>query len=888
MSISFLNKQLQVAEPTQRPKGALVPASFDVLIKGKKPGEVVFQQDGITAPETWSQQAVQVVSHKYFRGHGEARENSVYGLVHRVVQAITNHLVGEERFAGVPSRDAFYTRLHDLILDQRFAFNSPVWFNLGCTPEPQCSACFILSVDDTMDSIADWIKNETAVFSKGSGSGVNISRVRAKDSKLSGGGTASGPISFAMTADRNAGAIKSGGKTRRAAKMLVMDDDHPDVFEFAGLKVEGERVARALIAAGYSAEFNEPGGAYELAPWQNANNTVRFRDAFMEVIQIVEVTQNEMLEFRETDLWRAVAQATWECGDPGVHFSGTINKWHTCKSSGEIRASNPCSEYLFIDNTSCNLGSFNLKKYVLPDGSFDFATFSEDCKLVAIAMDAIVSLSFYPTAEVTKQTKRFRTLGVGYANLGALIMSKGLAYDSDEARALAAEITSAMTVSVYEMSHEMGMAWGSFEGLAEGQNSLHMSDVLSMHANCAESTQAADRWTDLSESYDQCPAMRNAQATVLAPTGTIAFMMDCDTTGIEPDLSLIKSKKLVGGGNMRIINQSVEPALLALGYMPTGIEALLKELKENGEAAFLAALYPEHVPVFATAFGVGAAGISPDGHLNMMAAVQPFISGAISKTVNLPETATVEDIEATYLKAYKLGLKAVAIYRDNCKASQPMSAGDKKEVGTVTATLNLAVDEKMVEEMVNKALAERGAVREKLPRDRRALTHKFSIAGNDGFITIGFYDDGRIGEVFATLNKKGGTIDGFVDAFCKCFSLGLQYGIPAAELASKFVGLTFDPQGFTGDDRIKSTKSPVDYIARYIMRVAAAAVPEEVRIDTSTNDAPSWMATWVPVEPLDTTVVDLNAPECASCGGATKRAGACYVCTECGSTTGCG
>lgn len=862
----------------------------DVEIKDSS-GKVIFSQKGVECPKTWSMNAITIVASKYFRGHDAAREKSVKELVGRVVGALLSHAQkAGYGFCTEEDAAAFKDELIYMLIHQMFAFNSPVWFNLGATKDPQCSACFILDVEDNMESILNWYREEGLVFQKGSGSGINISKIREKNARLTGGGHASGPLSFALAADRSAGTIKSGGKTRRAAKMLVMDVDHPDIFDFIETKVNGEKVARALIKDGFSSEFNAEGGAYDLAPWQNANNSVRVTNEFMKAVE-----EKSLFALRSRDpdpkgpdvgsmdaasLWSQIAEAAWSCGDPGVQFHDTVNEWHTCKASGEIVASNPCSEYMFLNNTSCNLASFNLLKFCEPK-TFNHQSFQAACEYVTLAMELIVDLAGYPTETITKESKKYRTLGVGYANLGAMLMRDGLPYDCEQARARCAAITSLMTASVYAASAKIAQVRSPFAAFDKNRES--MLEVIEKHAVAATAFEvvqhdtkevrncASQVWA-LANAWGRGIGFRNAQATVLAPTGTISFMMDCDTTGIEPDLALVKYKKLVGGGSIKIVNQSVRVALKeSLFYTEQQTEDIIKYIEENDTIEGAPHLKPSDLPVFDCSLkpSKGSRYIQPMGHVMMMAAAQPFISGAISKTVNLPKEATVQDVEQIYHEAWKLGLKAIAVYRDGCKESQPLNVTEEKsKPDTQDFTVTYIAKTPM---------------REKLPKERASVTRKFSIGGQEGYLTWGMYPDGRLGEIFVRMSKQGSTLGGLLDAWATMVSIALQHKIPLEELVEKFQFSRFEPSGFTGDEIVPSASSVIDYVVRLLQ--AKFNTYGKEKVEAEHNPVLDKM---VPVGSGVRRESQVSGPACSKCGSMTVRAGACFKCNNCGETTGCG
>ena len=779
-------------------------------------GKVVFEQKNIEVPKTWSMLATNVVASKYFRGTPGTpeRETSVRKLVARVVDTITRWGQQGGYFATETDRLTFHAELTHLLLRQKAAFNSPVWFNVGVEAHPQCSACFINSVEDSMESILGLAKTEGMLFKYGSGTGSNLSPIRSSKELLAGGGTASGPVSFMKGFDAFAGVIKSGGKTRRAAKMVILNADHPDILEFIRCKAEEEKKAWALIDSGYDGSFN--GEAYSSIFFQNSNNSVRVTDAFMKAVvedqpwQTHAVRDGHAMEiYKARDLFREIAEAAWLCGDPGLQFDSTVNDWHTCSSTARINASNPCSEYMFLDDSACNLASLNLMLFRSPlDGSFDVEAFKHAVDVVLLAQEVIVGFSKYPTPKIEVNSHAYRPLGLGYANLGALLMASGLPYDSDAGRNYAAAVTSLMCGEAYRMSAKMAERMGAFSGYA--QNAEPMLRVIGKHRKAAYQVSpegvspelfAAQRqaWDDALAAGSEV-GFRNSQVTVLAPTGTIGFMMDCDTTGIEPDIALIKYKKLVGGGMLKIVNNTVPLALQRLGYSTTESQGIIGYLDQKETIEGAPALKPEHLPVFDCAFkpAKGERSIHWMGHLRMMGATQPFLSGAISKTVNLPTNATVEDIEQAYLESWKLGLKAVAVYRDGCKRSQP---------------LNTSKEEPKLEALpVDSA----GAVRRRLPDERRSITHKFSIGGHEGYLTVGMYDDGTPGELFVVMAKEGSVVSGLMDSFATSVSLALQYGVPLRVLVDKFSHTRFEPSGFTGNPDIPIAKSITDYIFRWL------------------------------------------------------------------------
>ncbi len=862
------------------------------LISGES-GEVVFEQRDVEVPKSWSQLATNVVVSKYFRGPlgTPARERSVRQLIGRVVDTLGEWGDAQGYFASAEDRQAFTDELTHLLLHQKASFNSPVWFNLGVEPKPQCSACFILSVNDTMDSILDWYRKEGMIFKGGSGSGVNLSKLRSSKERIAGGGTASGPVSFMRAADASAGVIKSGGKTRRAAKMVVLDVGHPDVVDFVRCKAEEERKAWALIAAGYDSSLDGP--AYSSIFFQNANNSVRVTDEFMRAALEGRtwttrfVMDDQPCEtFPARDLLRMIADATHQCGDPGMQFDTTINDWHTCPNTGRINASNPCSEYMHLDDSACNLASLNLMRFVDSNGTFDVAAFRHAVDVVITAQDILVDKSSYPTPEITANAHAYRELGLGYANLGALLMSLGVPYDSDAGREYAAALTALMCGEAYGQSARIAGALGPYDGFA--RNREPQIRVIEKHRSYAHKLDSAlvpldllaaarDAW-DGALAASRAQGVRNSQVTVLAPTGTIAFMMDCDTTGVEPDIALIKYKKLVGGGVLKIVNNTVPRALKRLGYDSREVQEIVEYLDEQETIEGASALRPEHLPVFDCAFkpARGTRSIHPLGHIRMMGAVQPFISGAISKTINMPEQATVEEIEQAYIEAWKLGLKAVAIYRDGCKKTQPLN----------TAKPGKATDVAPV------AAPAAHPVRRRLPPDRQALCHKFDIAGHEGYIHVGFYEDGSPGEIFIKMAKEGSTISGLMDTLGVLTSMALQYGVPLEVLVSKFSHVRFEPSGFTKNPEIPMAKSLTDYIfrflgSRFLTGEARAAVGLVEREEPSRSVAEVPLLESGTGEKAFAFSPQADAPSCPDCGALMVRNGACYKCLNCGATSGC-
>jgi ribonucleoside-diphosphate reductase alpha chain len=904
---------------------------------------VAFEQTDVEFPATWSQNATNIVAQKYFRGQlgHPARERSVKQMIARVAGTIAGW--GRERgyFSADADGDAFEAELTHILLHQMAAFNSPVWFNVGFEESPQCSACFILSVQDTMESILDWNTKEGMIFRGGSGSGINLSNIRGSMEHLAKGGTASGPVSFMRGADSWAGTIKSGGKTRRAAKMVVLDVDHPDIREFIWCKAREEDKAQALRDAGFDMSID--GDGFRSIQYQNANNSVRVTDEFMRAVQenrewrltsrLTGEPVGEPVSARE--LMGEIAQAAWRCADPGVQYDTTINRWHTCPVSGRINASNPCSEYMHVDDSACNLASLNLMKFRRADGTLDVESFEHAVDIMLLAQEIVVSPSSYPTEEIGANARAFRQLGLGYANLGAYLMSNGMPYDSDSGRGTAAAITALMTGRAYRESARVAGALGPYERYAE--NRAEHNHVMAMHrdaahaiddAGCADAEllAAARRSWDEAVELGERNGYRNAQATVLAPTGTISFLMDCDTTGVEPDFSLVKFKELVGGGQMTIVNRTVPLALQTLGYSEQQIEQIEAHLAEHGTIIGAPGLAAEHLPVFDVA--VGERAISHMGHIEMMGAVQPFISGAISKTVNLPQDATVEDIADAYTQAWHLGIKALAIYRDGSKTAQALRTDAGQGVQE-------PVDmDAIVDAAVTRALAEAGPRRKRMPRERESITHKFSIGDHEGYITAGKYEDGSVGEIFLTdIGKEGSTLRGMMNSFATAISIALQYGVPLETLVRKFSYMRFEPEGITGNPEIPFAKSMPDYIMRWLasrfldvdVQEDLGILTQEVRARksaeetaqsvigtdtagpsaTSTTDsaagtpaasagngaasapATSALTDTPPVVPARMKGLDLG-PACSQCGGMMQRTGSCYTCSSCGNNTGCG
>jgi len=853
-------------------------------------GEILFQQTGVEVPRNWSQTATNIVVSKYFHAQigTPHRERSVRQLVGRVVRTMTDWGSRGGYFASEKDASIFHDELAFLLLNQYVSFNSPVWFNCGIEPKPQCSACFINSVEDTMESILDLARTEGRLFKFGSGSGTNLSPLRSSRAKLSRGGTASGPVSFMKGFDAFAGVIKSGGKTRRAAKMVILNIDHPDIVEFIECKAKEEKKAWVLIDNGYDPSVD--GEAYSSIFFQNANNSVRVTDAFMKAVEQDGVWQTRerrtgevVNSYKARDLMRKIAESTYICGDPGMQYDTTINRWHTCKNTAPINASNPCSEYMFLDDSACNLASFNLMKFVDARGSFDINSFRNAVDVVISSLEFIVGNASYPTEKIASNSNEYRPLGLGYANLGALLMYEGLAYDSDQGRDFAATITAVLTGEAYLQSARIAASMGPFAGYA--RNREPFLEVMRMHRNAVQKINPDNVHKDLLRAAQECwdnavlegtvHGYRNAQASALAPTGTIGFMMDCDTTGVEPDLALIKFKKLVGGGTMKIVNHTVPAALAKLGYSESQVRAITKFIEESGTIEGAPFVKPEHLSIFDCAFKAqkGKRSIQYMGHIEMTSAVQPFISGAISKTVNVPENITIEEIIETYMQAWKLGVKAIAIYRDNSKRTQPLSAG----AGTKA---------KESEPLISKP------VRRKLPLERRAITHKFSIAGHEGYITVGMYDDGQPGEIFLVMAKEGSTISGLMDSFATAISLALQYGVQLQVLIDKFSHVRFEPSGHTGNKEVPIAKSIVDYIFRWL---AAKFLPRDEQVQAGVHVADTAPSAPKAVETGNNTKADDiraiytldDAPTCAACGSIMFRSGACYKCPNCGETSGC-
>ncbi|CAB4879957.1 unannotated protein [freshwater metagenome] len=899
----------------------------DVIQQNWKTGETVFEQRGVEFPDFWSVNASTIVTTKYFRGAvgTEQRETGLRQLIDRVVLTYTKAGRDYGYFATEADAEIFEHEMTWMLLNQIFSFNSPVWFNVGTTSKQQVSACFILAVDDTMDSILNWYREEGLIFKGGSGAGLNLSRIRSSKELLHSGGTASGPVSFMRGADASAGTIKSGGATRRAAKMVVLDIDHPDIEEFIDTKAREENKIRALRDAGFDMDLG--GRDIVSVQYQNANNSVRVNDEFMRAVEeggefgLKARSTGEVIETVDArSLFKKLCEAAWACADPGIQYDSTINDWHTNPESGRINASNPCSEYMSLDNSSCNLASLNLMKFLKDDDTFDAVTFAKSVEFIITAMDISICFADFPTEAIGDTTRKFRQLGIGYANLGALLMATGLAYDSDAGRAFAASITSLMTGTAYKRSAELAGVVGPYEGYA--RNAEAHQRVMRKHAAASDTVRpastldtdvlqlAAKNWA-LGNELGATNGWRNAQASVLAPTGTIGFMMDCDTTGIEPDFSLVKFKKLVGGGSMQIVNQTIPRALNRLGYTDETVEAIVEYIGENGHVVDAPGLKTEHYSIFDCAMGERA--ITPMGHVRMMAAVQPFISGAISKTVNMPESATLEEVEEIYFESWKLGIKALAIYRDNCKVGQPLSDGKAKPAAAETETV----------------VVESRPIRRRLPKSRASRTVSFTVGGAEGYMTAGAYDDGSLGEVFIKMSKQGSTLAGVMDAYSIAISIGLQYGVPLEAYIDKFLNMRFEPAGLTDDADIRMAQSVMDYIFRRLaldfltfdarsalgiysadersrqletgvytateLETAAETGVADVEVQSMSQSAPVVEITPAPLGEVHSSAELMeritgkasDAPMCFTCGIKMRPSGSCYACEGCGSTSGC-
>ncbi|MGI0131511.1 MAG: vitamin B12-dependent ribonucleotide reductase [Thermoplasmata archaeon] len=876
--------------------------THDSVIKNAE-GKVIFERKGIHAPATWTDNSINIAASKYFRVIDGRRENSVDGMIRRVTHWIAQRGLELGYLDTTEESTILAESLSYLMVQQMAAFNSPVWFNVGVRHPPQCSACFIQSVSDDMDSILNLATSEGRLFKGGSGTGSNLSALRGSHERLSGGGIASGPVSFMRAFDAMAGVIKSGGTTRRAAKMVILNMDHPDIVDFIECKVREEDKAYALIREGYSPNFDgtDPDSAYASIAYQNANHSVRIPDSFMEAVQ----RDSEWRTYNRTDhsvaatikardLWRKLAYAAWRCGDPGVQFDDITNDWHTSPMSGRINASNPCSEYLFLDDTACNLASINLMKFLDDAGRFDAELFRAAVRTMILAMEILVDASSYPTASIAQNSHDYRPLGLGYANLGSLLMHYGLPYDSEAGRTLAAGVSAYLSAEGYHMSAEIAKRMGPFPGF--DRNRAPMLRVMGKHAKGAEKIPLNDpRATDLVKSsvdrwHETVKAgelwgYRNAQISVIAPTGTIGLLMGCDTLGLEPELSLVKTKNLVGGGTMRMVNHTVEDALHALGYPAGAILAIRKHIEATGTIEGAPGLKPEHVPVFDCALAPmgGTRTIAPMGHLKMLGAVQPFLSGGASKTINLPHDATVEDIEKIYLEGWKLGIKSIALYRDGCKASQPYETGKGRSAVTQGV---------------------RAPARERLPDERKAITHHFQVGGHDGYVTVGLYPDGRPGELFFRVTKEGSTVNGLMDSLGISMSMALQHGVPLKDLVRKLAHMRFEPAGATNNPRVRFAKSIPDYVARWM---AIEFLTEDERRSIGLEGpsaegsgdphAPAKGAATVakfetkPLDAFDATAprggMSEDAPSCHVCGGIMVRSGTCYACTVCGATSGC-
>jgi ribonucleoside-diphosphate reductase alpha chain len=862
-------------------------------------GEKIFEQKDVEIPKFWSMMATNVVVSKYFYGQlGTAeRETSIRQLVDRVAKSYYTWGLKDGYFASEEDAEIFYNELVFLLVNQYMSFNSPVWFNVGIEKMPQCSACFINSVKDSMSSILELAKTEGMLFKYGSGTGSNLSTLRSSKERITGGGTASGPVSFMKGYDAFAGVIKSGGKTRRAAKMVILNVEHPDIISFINCKAEEEKKACALIDAGYDGGFNVPGGAYDSVFYQNANHSIRVSDEFMKaVLEDKEFWTKAVKDgmpvekFRARDLMKQIADAAWICGDPGIQFDTTINNWHTCSGTAPIYSSNPCSEYMFLDDSACNLASLNLMKFRRANGDLDVEAFKKAIQVTITAMEMSVDNSSYPTPAIAQNSHDYRPLGLGYANLGAMLMSRGVAYDSDEGRTLTAAITSLMSGEAYKQSAKIAQAQGPFSGFAVNKDP--MLNVMAKHGIHAERIDKnavepslweaqCNVWKDVVE-LGRMHGIRNSQTTVLAPTGTIGFMMDCDTTGIEPDIALVKYKKMSGGGLMKLVNQTVPEALTKLGYDDEQIEHIISYIDKNDTIEGAPHLKEEHLPVFDCAFkpASGKRFIPYMGHIKMMSAAQPFLSGAISKTVNMPTDVAAEDIMKAYTEAWRLGLKAIAVYRDGCKRTQPLSTSlDKK---------------KEKQQITNKP------ARRHLPDERQSITHKFSIAGHEGYITVGMFEDGSPGELFITMSKEGSTISGLMDSLATSVSIALQYGVPLKVLVDKFSHARYEPSGFTNNPEIPIAKSVSDYIFRwlgkkFLIEDRGEAPMSGVQISAETarkpgailNAAATKAASVLEKNEKFVFETQSDAPPCHECGSIMIRSGSCYKCLECGSTSGC-
>lgn len=896
----------------------------DSRITNYQDGSVAFEQLQVEVPSTWSVNATNILAQKYFRGTlgTPEREWSLKQVVDRVIDTITDWGKKDGYFADDDEAEIFSNELKYAIIHQHAAFNSPVWFNIGVKGVPQqASACFILAVDDDMNSILNWYVEEGTIFKGGSGSGINLSKIRSSQELLKGGGTASGPVSFMRGADASAGTIKSGGKTRRAAKMVILNADHPDIEEFIWCKTIEERKARALRDAGFDMSLD--GRDSFSIQYQNANNSVRVTDEFMEAVvddgdwELKAVTDGSVIKtLKARELMRQISEAAWDCADPGLQYDTTINKWHTAPNTGRINGSNPCSEYVHLDNSACNLASLNLIKFLKPDDTFDIEGFKVTVEVVFTAQDILVGNADYPTEKIGDTSRKFRELGIGYANLGAMLMALGLPYDSEGGRAMAGAVTALLTGAAYATSTRMAARLGPFAGFYD--NREPMLSVLKMHRAAADkidqsevapelisaAKQIWDEAIDVGSTY----GVRNSQASVLAPTGTIGLMMDCDTTGVEPDLGLVKSKKLVGGGTMAIVNQTVPRALVRLGYSESQVASIVAYIDRHKSIVGSPDLDSRHLPVFACSMGDNT--IHYRGHVKMMAAVQPFISGAISKTVNMPEDATVEEIEQLFVEAWRLGVKAVAIYRDNCKVAQPLTTKGKASAPLIPSDSKSELTHKIAEleeALQSQTVIVKRPVRERLPRRRKSYTFAFRVSDCEGYVTVGEYEDGRPGEVFMKVSKQGSTLAGIMDAFSISVSLGLQHGVPLSTYVKKYTNMRFEPSGITDDPDLRFASSLVDYIFRRLA-IDYLTVEERTELGISTTEERTQLTLFTGDEvsgdyvhldsqskaPSQSAEADLiqgtiskDAPYCYQCGNQMQRAGSCYVCPSCGTTSGC-
>ncbi|HEY4710628.1 MAG TPA: vitamin B12-dependent ribonucleotide reductase [Candidatus Acidoferrales bacterium] len=938
-----LNSNLQTEQTARRTTGLEFPRRFTdgklhpfdavewerrTALIGNDKGQVIFRQENVEVPKSWSQTATNIVTSKYFHGkpNSPERETSVRQLISRVADTIVRWGTEGGYFAGAESKQAFHDELTHLLVEQKMAFNSPVWFNVGVQARPQCSACFINSVQDNMDSIMNLAKTEGMLFKWGSGTGTNFSSLRGSRESLSGGGIASGPVSFMKGFDAFAGVIKSGGKTRRAAKMVILNVDHPDIMEFIESKTKEERKAHVLIEQGYNSSID--GEAYSSVFFQNANHSIRVTDDFMRAAEedrdwwTRNVNDGEPADrYRAKELLKKISESAWQCGDPGMQYDTTVNRWHTCKATDRINASNPCSEYMFLDDTACNLASLNLLKFLGPNGQFDSEGFRHAVDITITAQEILVDNASYPTEKIGRNSHDYRPLGIGYANLGALLMSLALPYDSDAGRDFCGAITALMTGESYAQSARVAERMGPFGGYPRNREA--MLDVIRMHRDSLRpikeehvqpsllhaAQQSWDAALELGEKF----GYKNSQVSVLAPTGTIGFMMDCDTTGIEPDLALVKQKRLVGGGVIKIVNNTVPQALMRLGYAPEDVAQIVDYIDAQAKIEGAPGLKPEHLPVFDCSLSPmgGGRSIAWRGHLRMMAAAQPFLSGAISKTINMPEESTVEDIMEAYIESWKFGLKAVAIYRDNSKRSQPLSAAGKKEDEKAAAVPPAAQLSPATAPAPTPAEARApqqqdlfpGTKRRKLPSERNSITHKFSVGGHEGYITVGMYADGQPGEIFIKMAKEGSTLSGIMDAFALSVSISLQYGVPLRALVDKFVNSRFEPSGYTGNPKIRYAKSVVDYIGRWLGAKFIStdyfdndaplehAEPAAIAVVASTPEASAQVPAAVKTGEAETTTrpraAAEDAPYCSECGMLMTPNGSCYKCANCGSTSGC-